>query len=113
MWETLASPTGCSLPAGSVNVPSSSGEETDHDQVLPCGRRRPAPVQNAGPQRTVQSKNDGSPRAPSMVKTWRPAPIATNSSSSTEMPVTVPSKHPGVGSGAHGWWMPVTSAFDL
>src|SRR5256885_11613570 len=59
MCETLASPTGCWLPALSVHVLSSAGESTDHDHRDPSGSRRPAPVQNGGPQRSVQLKSAG------------------------------------------------------
>src|SRR4051794_17731260 len=101
MWETLASPTVCSFPAGSVQVLSSSGDSTDQDQVLPGGSVRPGPVQNVGPQRTVQLKKTGGPRAPSIVKILRPRPIAISSSSSTEIPLTLRSRQSGSGTPAH------------
>ena len=100
MCETLASPTGCWLPALSVHVLSSAGESTDHDHRDPSGSRRPAPVQNGGPQRSVQLKSAGGRSAPSIVNTWRARSIAISSSSSTEMPRTSPSKHDGTGSRA-------------
>src|SRR3954451_8197503 len=99
--ETFASPTGCSLPALSVHVRSSTGESTDHDHSLPSGSLRPAPVQNGGPQRSVQLNSCAGPEAPSMVKMWRSESIASSSSSSTEIDCTSPSKHFGTGSGAH------------
>src|SRR3954447_16957798 len=96
--ETLASPTGCWLPAGSVQVLSSLGESTDHDQLLPAGSVRPPPVQNGGPQRSVQLNQTVSRSAPSIVNTWRSESMASSSSSSTEMARTSPSKHDGTGS---------------
>ena len=99
--ETFASPTGCLLPAGSVHVLSSSGESTDHDHSDPAGSRRPPPVQNAGPQRSVQLNQTVSRSAPSMVNTCRAESTASSSSSSTEIARTSPSKHDGTGSRSH------------
>src|SRR3954464_575754 len=99
--ETFASPTGCSLPALSVQVGAATGGAPDHDHSRPTGSFRPAPVQNGGPQRSVQLNSRAGPDAPSMVKMWRSASTASSSSSSTEIACTPPSKHAGTASGAH------------
>src|SRR5436190_874656 len=88
------------LAALIVHVRSSTGESTDHDHSRPSGSLRPAPVQNGGPQRSVQLNSRAGPDAPSMVKMWRWESIASSSSSSTEIACTSPSKHLGTASGA-------------
>ena len=68
MCETLPDPIGVRLPAGSTQLPSSSGEMTDQDHAMtPSRSAKPVPVQNGGPQRAVQSNAEGSFSALSIV----------------------------------------------
>ena len=68
MWETLPAPIAVWLPAGSVQVWSSSGETTDHDHArTPPGSAYPGPVQNGVPHRFVQLNAAGPLSAPSIV----------------------------------------------